>query len=76
MNELDWKNDALFFTYVWEDETSQFDPEGRWCPGLDCCLRTYKTRLPLAIRDNYELCEMFVGYLLENAPPDCGCWEC
>jgi len=40
--------------YEWEDETSQFDPEGRWQSGVDCYVRTNKCRVPISLGSNDE----------------------
>ena len=35
-----------YWLYVWEDETSQFDPEGYWIYGCECYMRTYEVWIP------------------------------
>jgi len=40
--------------YKYEDETSQFDPEGKWCPGSDCYRRLYRVRVPKEFGDDEE----------------------
>ena len=76
LKELDWENDALFFTHTWRDETSQFDdhPSKRWSGGLDCYTRDYSVRVPLAFEDNEELCDMFVEYMMDHYPGCKGFW--
>jgi hypothetical protein len=71
---VDWANDSLFFTHEWEDETSQFDPQGRWQGGSECYLRTFKARVPVAFRDCDELIEMFTLWVQENCPGCEGFW--
>jgi hypothetical protein len=44
MNRYD--NDKLYADYVYEDETSQFDPKGRWMGGSEYYARTYHARVP------------------------------
>ena len=68
--DLDWSDDSLFYTHTWSDETSQFDdhPSKRWCPGLECYERTYKARVPIALRNCDEAIEWFIAWasLLER----------
>lgn len=35
-----------YATFEYEDETSAFDPAGRWQGGTECYLRTYRVRVP------------------------------
>lgn len=32
--------------YEYDDETSQFDPRGRWQGGSECYIATYRCRVP------------------------------
>lgn len=47
-------NDKLYADYEWEDETSQFDPKGRWVGGSEYYSRTYRCRVPKGL---LKLCE-------------------
>ena len=38
----------------WEDETSQFDPEGKWVGGADYYQRTYRIWIPNSIAEEDE----------------------
>jgi hypothetical protein len=41
---------------VWEyeDETSEFDPKGKWIPGTEYYSRTYKVKVPTPL---LQLCQ-------------------
>lgn len=71
---LDWNNDDLFFTYEFEDETSMFDdhPSKRWAGGLDCYMRTYKCRVPIAFQDSEEMIDKFICMMEDSG--DEGFW--
>lgn len=69
-----WGDDELFFTHTWTDETSQFDPRGRWCPGLECYEATYSARVPRAIRSSDELVAAFTSMMADNFPEEKGFW--
>lgn len=69
-----WGNDELFFTYMWTDETSQFDPKGRWCGGLECYEREYAARVPRALYASHELVDAFVTMMVDNFPEEKGFW--
>lgn len=43
-----------YWLYEWEDETSQFDPAGRWAPGSECYFRTYRMWVPNCIGKNNQ----------------------
>ncbi len=73
---VDWGNDALFYTYEWEDETSQFDdhPSVRWNYGSECYTRKFKARIPIAFRDCEELREQFIMLMTDSYPDVQGFW--
>jgi hypothetical protein len=66
MEGVDFSDNSLWFTYEWEDETSQFDPKGRWCPGGEYYSRTYKMRVPKALEGNDELSYYFVEMIMNQ----------
>lgn len=72
--DLDWDNDELFYTHVWEDETSQFDPLGRWVGGGDYYSREYACRVPKVFQRCDELRDMFIDYMIDNHPDEAGFW--
>jgi hypothetical protein len=41
-----YDNDRLYADYEYDDETSQFDPQGRWVSGSEYYARTYHARVP------------------------------
>jgi hypothetical protein len=57
---MDFSDDAKFFTYSFEDETSQFDPKGRWVPGAEFYERTMYCRVPLELKDDEDLIGEFI----------------
>lgn len=71
---MDWQNDDLFFTHSFEDETSMFDPEGRWCYGGEYYSRTFYCRIPIAFRDCYVMIDNFLTMMLDNYPDEEGFW--
>lgn len=40
--------------HEWEDETSSFDPKGRWMPGSEYYARTYQIWVPNRIKPDNE----------------------
>lgn len=68
LSGIDWDNDLFFFTYEYSDETSQFDPKGRWVYGAEYYERTYRVRVPLAFRMCDEMIEAFVQMMEEKYP--------
>lgn len=62
--KLPFSDDSLFFTHEFEDETSAYDPEGRWS-GV-CYSRTYRCRIPIAFRDCSEAIDWFIDSNLET----------
>lgn len=40
--------------YEWEDETSSFDPKGRWVGGCEYYARTYQCWIPKFIKEDDE----------------------
>lgn len=45
----------------YEDETSQFDPEGYWCYGTECFMRKYSVWIPNTINpDDDESVKAFI----------------
>lgn len=71
---LDWDNDDLFFTYAYQDETSQFDdhPSVRFCG--DYYSRSYKCRIPRAFKGCHELIEWFIDKMIDY-PDERGFWR-
>lgn len=65
---VDWANDELFVTHTYTDETSQFDPNGRWSPGLECYECEVKVRIPKGIAGNDELTAAFVEMMYDRFP--------
>lgn len=51
-NDLEMLDGPSYRTIEYDDETSQFDPKGRWCPGSDCYQRTYKVRVPAELTED------------------------
>jgi hypothetical protein len=37
---------------TWTDETSMYDPKGRWLYGSECAIRDYRAWIPNAIKKN------------------------
>ena len=72
---MDWDNDDLFFTHSYTDETSQFDPQGRWNFGCECYERTYYCRIPKAFQDCEEMIERFLEIMLDNYSHIEGFWR-
>lgn len=48
--------------HEWEDETSMFDPRGRWEYGSECFYATYRCYVPARLKD-----ENFDAWLDRNA---------
>jgi len=67
---VDWADDSLFFTYAYEDETSAFDPNGKWCYGGEYYALTIRCRVPLAFKNCQELIDEFIEMMC-NKWPDC-----
>jgi hypothetical protein len=44
--ERRYLNNNRYAEYEFEDETSQFDPLGKWMGGLEYYSRTYRVRVP------------------------------
>lgn len=40
--------------YKWTDETSMFDPKGRWQGGSECYMRNYEEWIPNRIKPDDE----------------------
>lgn len=57
--------------HEFEDETSQFDPKGRWAGGIDCYLRTYRCMIPAVIKDDDEE----IATYIEQHQEDEGFWH-
>jgi hypothetical protein len=49
-----YDNDRVYATYEFDDETSQFDPMGRWQGGTECYERTYRCRVPRKLLERAE----------------------
>jgi hypothetical protein len=49
-----YDNDKIYATYTWTDETSSFDPEGRWSGGSDAYWRDYRARVPRKMLERAE----------------------
>ena len=47
-------NGSRYVDYEFEDETSQFDPEGRWNPGGEYYSRTYRCRVPRKLLESKD----------------------
>jgi hypothetical protein len=46
-----------------DDETSQFDPKGRWHYGSDCYMRTFRAMIPVSIQpDDEEAIETYLDH--------------
>lgn len=73
---VDLSNDSLFYTHMYEDETSQFDPHPsrHWNHGCECYEREYKCRMPLAFKDCEELQGMFVEWMIGQGSRAAGFW--
>lgn len=71
---MDWANDDLFFTHSFVDETSEFDPKGRWSGGSDCYLRNYHCRVPIAFKNCEEMIDKFVCMIMDDYPDIEGFW--
>lgn len=71
-----WKNNKLFFTYEWEEETSQFDdhPSRVWRHGTEMYVRTNRVRVPIALKGDGELCEAFAQMMVDYFPDTEGFW--
>ena len=41
--------------FEWEDETSMYDPKGRWLGGSECYERTYKAMIPVRLKEENAL---------------------
>lgn len=50
----------------WEDETSMFDPRGRWVGGSDYYSVTCKAYVPIELENEDEIYEY-----IENHTPEC-----
>jgi len=37
---------ARYVSHEYDDETSQYDPKGKWCPGGEYYSRRFKCRVP------------------------------
>lgn len=72
---IDWDNDDLFFTYEWEDETSQFDPKGKWHYGGEYYSRIYRARVPVAFKNSDEMSWEFVEMMMDKYPDTQGFWR-
>ena len=72
---MDWDNNDLFFTHSFEEETSQFDPKGRWVPGGEYYERTFYCRVPKAFQNCEEMIDVFVVTMMENYPDAKGFWK-
>jgi hypothetical protein len=71
---IDWDDDKLFFTYTFEEETSQFDPNGRWVHGGEYYERSYWCRVPIAFQNCEEMIDAFVMMMRDNYPDTKGFW--
>ena len=65
---MDWANDELFFTYSFVDETSNFDPKGRWNYGCECYERIYRCRIPTAFRECQKMIDRFICMMTDEYP--------
>ena len=74
--KIDWRNDDLFFTHVWRDETSQFDnhPSVRWQGGGEYYDREFKARVPIAFRNCEEMVDKFIMMMMDDYPDEKGFW--
>jgi hypothetical protein len=43
-----------YWLFEWEDETSSFDQKGRWMPGGEYYVRTYRIWVPNRIKPTNE----------------------
>ena len=57
---MNYSDNNKFFTFTWTDETSMFDPKGRWVGGCEYYEREYSCRIPLRIKDKEELINEFI----------------
>lgn len=73
---VNWSDDSLFFTHVWRDETSMFDdhPSVRWEGGTETYSREFKCRVPKAFENCDELIDMFITWMIDNAPETKDFW--
>lgn len=74
LDGVDFTNDDLFYTHEFEDETSAFDPKGRWQPGGEYYSRTYRVRVPIAFRGCEELVYKYINMIIDDYPGLEGVW--
>ena len=59
-----------YWLYEWEEETSMFDPVGKWVGGNDYYTRTYKMWIPNSITEDED-----IDKYIEQHSDDPEAWE-